>query len=124
MRNREIVVTRTTVVAVVTAVVGLLALFGIHVSKDVSDQLVAVLVPLLPIVAALIGGVWARKDVTPVADPVDADGTPLVPADEPMSPRQDLPDDLDDDTVGSVTDDIDDDAVAAALGRLDNHRDD
>lgn len=61
--------------ALITAVVGLAVALGL-ITTDVGDNLVPVLVTLAPIITAL----WARPVVTPVDDPRDNHGTPLVPS--------------------------------------------
>lgn len=61
--------------AVVTALVGLAVALGL-ITTDIGDQLVVVLVAVLP----LVTGVWARRVVTPLSDPRNAGGVPLVPA--------------------------------------------
>lgn len=105
MQNRQIVLTRNTIVGVVGAIVGLLAVVGVGVSDALSDQIVDVLVVVLPLVLTLGAGLWTRLHVTPVFDPRDADGTPLV--------RQDVV------THQALVEQ--DEADAAVLSHLDAH---
>jgi 4-amino-4-deoxy-L-arabinose transferase-like glycosyltransferase len=61
--------------AVVAAVLAVLAVFGYQFPEGVRDAIG----PAVAIVAPLIAGWVARRRVTPVDDPQDVDGTPLVP---------------------------------------------
>lgn len=71
---RQPVVTRAFVVAAISLIVAALGQAGVVVPKDVADQLTEVLAVLAPLAVAY----WARRHVTPVADPRDVDGAPLV----------------------------------------------
>lgn len=62
----------------VTAVIALLAAFGVPISEDQRAAVVGVVAA----VVALLSGAVTRALVTPVSDPRDVDGTPLVRADE------------------------------------------
>ena len=52
--------------------------FGLPLSDEQQKALIALAGVLAPVAAA----VWARGQVTPVADPRDDDGQPLTPADD------------------------------------------
>ena len=62
----------------VTAVIALLAAFGVPISEDQRAAVVGVVAA----VVALLSGAVTRALVTPVSDPRDVDGTPLVRADD------------------------------------------
>src|SRR5688572_24437503 len=66
------------VVTVLTAVLGLLAAFGLPISDDQQEAILTAVTALVPIVA-LIAAMWARRKVTPLADPRDDLGRRLVP---------------------------------------------
>lgn len=88
---REPLLSRTSVASAVTLLVGLAALVGVNVSQD--DQTTIVNAALAVVSAVAVIGhyyaAWrARQKVTPVADPKDADGVPLVPLEPEISPRQ------------------------------------
>lgn len=72
--NREPIITIASLTAGVTAIIGLLVAFGIDVSKDQQVAILAVVAVVAPFVVPLFG----RSKVTPVSDPVAADGTQLV----------------------------------------------
>lgn len=80
--GREVVITRATVTAVVGLIVSLAAIFGLPIDPATQAHLVEVLFVLSTVVLPLAAGLWARKDVTPVADPKTKGGTPLVPVTE------------------------------------------
>ncbi|GAA4358374.1 hypothetical protein [Angustibacter luteus] len=104
MRNRQVVITRSSIAGAIGTLVGLLALLGVGVSDAQADQLVNVLVLAMPLVVAVGGALWSRLHVTPVFDPRDADGTPLVPTTQ----------------VSARRDELDDIATATALMHLDD----
>lgn len=62
----------------VTAVIALLAAFGVPISEDQRAAVVGVVAA----VVALLSGAVTRALVTPVYDPRDVDGTPLVRAED------------------------------------------
>ena len=62
----------------VTAVIALLAAFGVPISEDQRAAVVGVVAA----VVALLSGAVTRALVTPVSDPRDVDGTPLVRAED------------------------------------------
>lgn len=76
--NREPLLTRASWVALVTAVIAVAVAFGLPLSDEQQKSLIALAGVLAPVAAA----VWARGQVTPVADPRDDDGQPLTPADD------------------------------------------
>lgn len=78
--SREIVLRRSAIVAAVGVLAALLALFGVDLDPATRDRLVDVLVVVLPVVLPLASALWARLHVTPVIDPRDQMGQPLVPA--------------------------------------------
>lgn len=65
---------RAAVVGVVGALVVILRAVGVGVPPDVADALVDLVAILGPTVVAL----WTHRHVTPVVDPRDAAGRPLV----------------------------------------------
>lgn len=75
--ERQPVVNRAFIVATVGLLVAALGKAGVVVPEDVAANLVEVAAVLAPIAVAY----WARRHVTPVKDPRDADGEPLVRAD-------------------------------------------
>ncbi len=75
---REPLANRAGIVALVGLIVGALGLLGVHVTDAVSAHLVDLLDAVLLVVSPLVVAWWARKHVTPVTDPQDAAGRPLV----------------------------------------------
>lgn len=75
--DREPVLTAGAVVALVTALLAVLAAFGLPLTDDQTTAVVSLISVVAPIVVALL----ARPKVTPLADPKTNDGTPLVPLD-------------------------------------------
>ena len=73
--ERQPVVNRAFIVAAVALVVAALGKAGVVVPRDVAGNLVEVAAVLAPLAVAS----WARRHVTPVKDPRDADGNPLTP---------------------------------------------
>lgn len=65
--TREPLLVRTFLTVLVTALVNVAVLRGWVTVEDVSEETVAGVVNVL---AALLGALWARQAVTPVADPV------------------------------------------------------
>src|SRR5689334_15524996 len=92
MWGREIVLTRASVVSAVGTAVALLAVMGVGITHAQQEKAVDVLVVALPVALPLLGALWSRLHVTPVWDPRDAEGVPMVPV-EQVSPRQDELDD-------------------------------
>ena len=76
--NREPLLTKASWVSLVTAVIAVAVAFGLPLSDEQQKALIALAGVLAPVAAA----VWARGQVTPVADPRDDDGQPLTPADD------------------------------------------
>lgn len=76
--ERQPVVNRAFIVAAVALVVAALGKAGVVVPEDVAGNLIEVAAVLAPLAVAY----WARRHVTPVKDPRNADGAPLVPAGE------------------------------------------
>lgn len=72
--NREPLVTAATITGLIAAVIALIVAFGI----DVSQEQTAAILGLAAIVAPLVVAATTRGKVTPVSDPVAADGTRLV----------------------------------------------
>jgi hypothetical protein len=60
--NREPVLTTATVVTLVTAIVTLVAAFGV----DVSDKQAAAIVGVVTALGTIVGAIYARSKVTPV----------------------------------------------------------
>ena len=73
--SREPLLTKATWVALVTAVIAVAVAFGLPLTDEQQKALIGLAGVLAPIAAA----VWARSQVTPVADPRDDDGTRLTP---------------------------------------------
>lgn len=63
--TREPLVTRASIVAIVTAIIGLLVALGVPISDEVKVALLGLVGVAAPIVVALL----TRSKVTPVADP-------------------------------------------------------
>ena len=61
-------------------VLALLGLAGISLTTEQADALVYILTAAAPVISAVATWLIGRGKVTPVADPRDADGTPLVRA--------------------------------------------
>lgn len=74
--NREPLITAAGITAAVTAAVGLLVAFGVHISDGQTTAILGVIAVLAPIVTALA----SRGKVTPVAAPQDNAGNELTPA--------------------------------------------
>ena len=75
--NREPVLTPAAISSGVAAVVALLVAFGLELSADQTAAIMGVVAVVAPLVVAAVG----RSRVTPINDPRDDDGTPLVPLD-------------------------------------------
>jgi len=71
--SREPLLTKASWVTLVTAVIAVAVAFGLPLSDEQQKALIALAGVLAPVAAA----VWARGQVTPVADPRDEDGNPL-----------------------------------------------
>ena len=71
--DREPLVTRASLVALTTAVIAVAVAFGLPLTEEQQKALIGLAGVLAPIAAA----VWARGQVTPVADPRDDDGNQL-----------------------------------------------
>ena len=65
--------TRASWVSLVTAVIAVAVAFGLPLTDEQQKALIGLAGVLAPVAAA----VWARGQVTPVADPRDEDGNPL-----------------------------------------------
>ena len=74
MTSREPLMIRAAVVAAVAALINLAVAFGWNLTVDQVGALNAA----VGLVATAVMVVWSRGTVTPVADPRDADGAPLV----------------------------------------------
>lgn len=73
--TREPLLTAAGVTAAISAIIGLLATFGVNLTDQQTAGILGVVAVLAPIVVALA----SRSKVTPVADPKDDNGTPLRP---------------------------------------------
>lgn len=80
--NSEPLVTIGMIAAVVGSLIALLRAFGVPITDDQQDAINQFLIAAAPIAVALI----ARRYVTPLANPKDANGTPLTRPDN--SPAQ------------------------------------
>ena len=77
--NREPVLTAGAIVGAILSLVAALVAFGVvDWSEEQIGALEAALVAIVPMVLSLVGAWLARRQVTPVSDPRDNDGTPLV----------------------------------------------
>lgn len=76
--SREPLAIRAAIVAAVSGAINVLVLFGV----DLSVEQVTGLNTLVGLVGTMVVVVWSRGAVTPVADPKDANGQPLVAADD------------------------------------------
>lgn len=70
------VLTSTTIVAFVTAVIALFVAFGV----ELSNEQTAAILGLIGVVAPIVVGVYSSQKTTPLAKPEDEDGQPLVRA--------------------------------------------
>jgi protein-S-isoprenylcysteine O-methyltransferase Ste14 len=78
---REIVAKRVAILAAIPVLYGLLVATGVTMPWS-SDQVLAGVGTALTILAALVGILWARKDVTPTdpaLNPSDKQGRALTP---------------------------------------------
>lgn len=81
----EPVLSANTLVALVSAVLVLAISFGMPMTEEQRAAILGVVVIVAPIAAAL----WARSQVTPLADPRDIDGAELTrPDNTPALPAQ------------------------------------
>jgi hypothetical protein len=71
---REPLLKKGALLAALGPTLALLAVFGLPLTDAQTKAVLAAVAAWLPILTAL----WARGDVTPVADPRSADGAPLV----------------------------------------------
>ena len=76
--SREPLLTKASWTALVMAVIAVAVAFGLPLTDEQQKALIGLAGVLAPIAAA----VWARSQVTPVADPRDDGGQPLTPADD------------------------------------------
>ena len=72
--NREPLLKKSTWTALATAVIVVLVAVGVPISSELKIAIVTLVGTGAPIVA----GLWARGDVTPVADPRDDEGNSLL----------------------------------------------
>lgn len=72
-------------VPVVTAVLGLGVAFGVRMT-DAQQSAVLAVAAAVAAAAVAVGNWWARRQVTPLADPRDSQGRPLVPVGVPGRP--------------------------------------
>ncbi len=73
----------TTVVALITAVLALLVAFGVELTNEQTAAILGVAGVLVPIVA----GIWISRKTTPLAEPKDDDGVPLVRSSDRLPTR-------------------------------------
>lgn len=76
--TREPVLTAASIVAAATAVLAVLAAFGLPLTAEQQAAVLGLIGVAAPYVVALL----ARRKVTPLADPRDASGKALLPAAE------------------------------------------
>ena len=72
--EQEPVITANSIVAFISAAIVLAITFGLSISEEQKAAILGVVVIVAPLVAAW----WARRKVTPLAEPKDEDGSPLV----------------------------------------------
>lgn len=77
MIARQPILTRALVVAVIALGAAILGRYGVTIPPDIRVPLAEVVAVAAPIALAL----WARRHTTPLADPRDATGRPLIVAD-------------------------------------------
>lgn len=70
------VITANLITTLSAAVIALLVAFGIPITLEQKAAILALLGILAPVVATI----WARRKTTPLVNPKDSDGTPLVRA--------------------------------------------
>jgi hypothetical protein len=71
------VLTSTTIVAIVTAVIALLVAFGF----ELTNEQTAAILGLFGVLAPIAVGIYSSRKTTPLVKPEDEDGTPLVRSD-------------------------------------------
>ncbi|MDG4792710.1 hypothetical protein [Micromonospora sp. WMMD1082] len=74
--SRQPLLTRAAIIAGLGLLYATLAHFGVILPPAIADAVEPFALAVIPIALAY----WGRGHVTPVADPRDADGSPLVPA--------------------------------------------
>ena len=74
--TREPVAIIGAIVALIEAVVGLLIAFGIDLSAEQSQAIIAVAIAAGPVIGLILNLIFVRARVTPVADPRTEEGTP------------------------------------------------
>lgn len=68
------VLTSTTIIALVTAVIALVVAFGV----ELTNEQTAAILGVVGVVAPIAVGIYSSRKTTPLAEPQDKDGTPLV----------------------------------------------
>lgn len=76
---REVALKRAAATAAAWVVGTLVVTFGFDIGPEAEQGLVAFTVALLGALLTLAQGYWTRAGVTPLADPRNAQGAPLVP---------------------------------------------
>lgn len=77
--KREPVVTASALVGVIMSGLAMLVALGvIRLDPDQMSAIETFLVAAIPLTIVVVGGLWARSQVTPLVDPRDKDGQPLV----------------------------------------------
>lgn len=72
--KREPLLKKGTWTALTSAVIVVLVAVGVPISSELKVAFITLVSTVAPIIVAL----WARPDVTPVADPRDTEGNPLL----------------------------------------------
>lgn len=75
MKNREPVLNAAVVVAIVTAGIAMLAAFGLPITPEQTQAVIAFVSVVAPLAVAFL----ARKKVTPLSDPRNSAGERLTP---------------------------------------------
>lgn len=82
--NKEPLITTAAITAVVSALLVLLASFGLALDAGQVQAILGFIAVVAPIALAFV----ARKHVTPVADPKDNNGSPLAPESDAAEPYE------------------------------------
>lgn len=76
--SNEPVLTAAAVAPILIALIYTLRAFGVPLTDDQQESIITLIATALPLLLAW----WARQKVTPVANPKNDEGVPLVPVTE------------------------------------------
>lgn len=82
--SNEPLITIGGIIAIAASLIALLRAFGVPINSEQQQAIDQFLIAAGPIVVAL----WARRHVTPLANPKDATGTPLTRPDNSPAVRK------------------------------------